>query len=177
MPNQLIGTLAPELDVSAWLNVSEALTLSSLRGRVVVLHSFQMLCPGCVLHGTPLAQRIHDCLAGDDLAVIGLHTVFEHHEAMGPASLQAYLHEFKITMPIAIDRHRGGVDIPATMMSYSMRGTPSLVLIDRAGKIRQHLFGSVDELMLGAEIGKLLSEPGVTASGDVCDMEGCTPTQ
>ncbi len=54
--------------------------------QVVVLHAFQMLCPGCVLHGTPLAQRIHDQFRAEDLTVIGLHSVFEHHDAMGPES-------------------------------------------------------------------------------------------
>jgi hypothetical protein len=28
-------------------------TASGLRGRPVLLHAFQMLCPGCVAHGTP----------------------------------------------------------------------------------------------------------------------------
>jgi peroxiredoxin len=175
MAHQLIGAAAPKLDVSAWLNTQAPLSLADLRGRVVVLHSFQMLCPGCVLHGTPLAQRIHDRLGGDDLVVIGLHTVFEHHDAMGPVSLQAYLHEFKITMPIAIDRHVPGVETPATMMAYAMRGTPSLVLIDREGNVHQHLFGAVDEVMLGVEIGMLLSEPRPPVAADSCDAGGCMP--
>jgi hypothetical protein len=28
-------------------------TASALRGRPVLLHALQMLCPGCVAHGTP----------------------------------------------------------------------------------------------------------------------------
>jgi hypothetical protein len=150
--------LAPELAISEWFH-SKPLTLAALRGKVVVLHAFQMLCPGCVLHGTPLAQRLHDQFAGPDLTVIGLHTVFEHHEAMRPVSLAAYLHEFRITMPVGVDAYDKDDPMPRTMRAFQMRGTPTLLLIDRAGRLRNHTFGSVDELMLGAEIARLLAEP------------------
>jgi hypothetical protein len=39
-----------------------------------------------------------------------------------------------------------------------MRGTPSLVLIDRHGLVRKHAFGAVDDLRIGAEIGALVQE-------------------
>jgi hypothetical protein len=44
------------------------------------------------------------------------------------------------------------------MDRYNMRGTPSLVLIDRRGLIRKHAFGPVDDLRIGAEIGALVQE-------------------
>ncbi len=153
---------APALDVVEWFNTPVPISIDELRGRVVVLHAFQMLCPGCVLSGTPLAQRIHDRLAGPDLVVIAVHTVFEHHEAMTPVSLAAHLHEFRITMPVAVDRHPEPGGAPATMTAYAMRGTPTLVVVDRAGRIRHHLFGAVDELELGVALGRLLAEPAPT---------------
>lgn len=54
-------TQAPELIVDRWFNADQPLTLAALRGRVVFLHAFQMLCPGCVSHGTPQAQRRIGC--------------------------------------------------------------------------------------------------------------------
>ena len=39
---------APELSVAEWVNTDKPLTLAGLRGRPVLLHAFQMLCPGCV---------------------------------------------------------------------------------------------------------------------------------
>lgn len=154
----MTGQRAPELDVVGWLNTDEPPTIATLRGKVVVLHAFQMLCPGCVLEGTPKAQRLHERLAGENLAVIGIHTVFEHHAAMTPVSLRAYLYEFRITMPVAIDRHETPDGMPVTMEAYGMRGTPSLVLIDRVGIVRRHWFGAVDELELGMNIAELLAE-------------------
>jgi hypothetical protein len=51
------------------------------------------------------------------------------------------------------------------MERYKMRGTPSLVLIDRRGLIRKHAFGPVDDLRIGAEIGALTQEsPAVARS-------------
>ncbi len=150
---------APELDVTQWFNAPEPLTLTGLRGKVVVLHAFQMLCPGCVGAGLPQAQRIAALFPAEEVAVIGIHTVFEHHEAMTPVALAAFLHEYRIRFPVAVDRPGGEGPIPHTMAAYGMRGTPSLVLIDRVGMLRRHAFGAEDDLKVGAEIGWLMAEP------------------
>lgn len=149
--------LAPPLSVSRWFNTARPLSLEALRGRVIVLHAFQMLCPGCVSHGLPQAQAVHRLFAGDEVAVIGLHTVFEHHDAMTPVSLAAFLHEYRIGFPVGVDeRAADGGDLPTTMRAYGMRGTPTLVVIDRAGRIRMHAFGRAEDLAVGALIGRLL---------------------
>lgn len=150
---------APELAVSQWFNTSTAITLAALRGRVILLHAFQMLCPGCVAHGTPQAQRAHELFGNSDLSVIGLHTVFEHHAAMTPVSLEAFIHEFRLTFPIGVDQPGERGLIPVTMARYEMRGTPMAVLIGRDGRIHHHGFGQEDDMALGAIIATLLSEP------------------
>ncbi len=149
--------LAPELSVSQWFNSAVPLSLESLRGRIVVLHAFQMLCPGCVAHGLPQAQAVHRQFAGEDVAVVGLHTVFEHHDAMTPVALAAFLHEYRIGFPVGVDaRGDDGGELPVTMRAYGMRGTPTLVVVDRSGRIRMHAFGRVEDLAVGALIGRLL---------------------
>ena len=150
--------IAPELSVSEWLNTEKPLTLADLRGRPVLLHAFQMLCPGCVSHGTPQTQRAHAMFRNTDLQVIGLHTVFEHHAAMTPVSLRAFVHENRLTFPIGVDT--AGVDspIPATMASYGMRGTPTLIVIRRNGTVYHHGFGQQDDMAVGAMIAAVLGE-------------------
>lgn len=150
---------APELNVSEWLNTDTPVTLAGLRGRVVVIEAFQMLCPGCIEHGIPLARTVARVFQRAPLTVLGLHTVFEHHAAMTPVSLRAFVHEFRVTFPVGVDRARG-TGLPETMRTYGMRGTPSLILIDRAGRLRAHHFGQVSEMQVGAEIATLLAEPG-----------------
>ena len=150
---------APALRVSRWLNTDEPLALEDLRGSVVVLHAFQMLCPGCVSHGIPQAKAIHNAFPPGRVRVIGLHTVFEHHEAMGEVALKAFLHEYRIAFPVGIDMaDPKGNPIPLTMQAYRLQGTPSLIILDQAGDIRLHHFGSLDDLRVGAVIGQLLTE-------------------
>jgi len=48
--------------------------------------------------------------------------------------------------------------IPRTMQIYELRGTPSLIVIDRQGMIRLNHFGHLDDLQLGALLGALLTE-------------------
>ena len=149
---------APEWDVSEWLGPEPpSLTVAGLRGRVVVIEAFQMLCPGCVSHGLPLARKVHSVL-GDEVVVLGLHTVFEHHEAMTPVSLKAFLHEYRITFPVGVDRAQGR-GTPVTMQRYGLQGTPSMIIIDKSGQLRTVAFGQVDEVSLGVQWGLLLAEP------------------
>lgn len=152
--------VAPAWQINQWFNTQAPLDLANLRGRVVVMHAFQMLCPGCVLHAVPQAERIHRQFAEDDVTVIGIHTVFEHHAAMQPVSLQAFLREFGVTHPVGIDASLPGQRVPATMQTYAMQGTPTLILIDRIGCIRLCHFGRMDDLALGAEVMRLLCESG-----------------
>lgn len=155
----MISKHAPELQVSHWLNTDAPLMLEKLKGRVVLIEAFQMLCPGCVSHGLPQAQRVANTFSQDDVVVIGLHTVFEHHEAQGTQkALAAFLHEYRVNFPVAIDAPDGTSRIPKTMATYELRGTPSLILIDRLGCVRQQLFGQQDDLKLGADIMALVLE-------------------
>jgi hypothetical protein len=157
---------APELSVQTWFNTDRPLSLASLRGRVVALVAFQVLCPHSIAAAIPQARRIHDTFEPSDVAVVGLHATFEHHQAYSLSLLKAFIHEYRLKFPIGLDSANAAGPIPHTMERYNMRGTPSLVLIDRQGLIRKHAFGSTDDLRIGAEIGALTQEvtPAVLAS-------------
>jgi hypothetical protein len=157
------STQAPELLVQSWFNTDRALPLSGLRGRVVVLAAFQVLCPNSVSAGIPQARRIYETFEPKDVAVIGLHATFEHHDAFSAAVLKVFIQEYRLKFPIALDQPNPAGPIPHTMERYKMRGTPSLVLIDRNGLVRKHAFGAVDDLRIGAEIGALTQEPAGAA--------------
>ncbi|HET9032550.1 MAG TPA: redoxin domain-containing protein [Dokdonella sp.] len=156
--------MAPELEVGRWFNTPTPITLAGLRGRVVALHTFQMLCPGCISHGIPQATRLRKMFAQKDVAVIGLHTVFEHHSVMTEEALAAFIHEYRLDFPIGVDIPGTNNPVPRTMQKYALRGTPSLVLIDRSGRLRLSHFGQIEDMQLGAVIGQLLAEPGETQS-------------
>jgi hypothetical protein len=150
---------APPWQTTTWLNSDTPLGLEHFRGRVVLLHAFQMLCPGCVANALPQAQRVAKLFAGKPLAVVGLHTVFEHHDAMGLASLRAFVHEYRIRYPVGVDMPSAdGQPLPRTMLAYEMQGTPTTVLIDAQGRRRSQRLGVHDDLLLGADIAVLLGE-------------------
>ena len=94
---------AKPLETTLWLNTPSPITLDALRGKVVLLEAFQMLCPGCVSHSLPQAMRARALFSEADVAVIGLHTVFEHHEAQGTKeALEAFLHEYRWPTALAM---------------------------------------------------------------------------
>ena len=172
--------LAPAWRIGQWFNTPSPIDLAGLRGRVVLAVAFQMLCPGCVSHGLPQAVRAREACAEGDLAVIGLHTVFEHHAAQGtPTALAAFLHEYRMPFPVGIDAPDPLGGLPQTMRIYGMRGTPTTLLIDRQGNLQLHRFGHVEDMQLGAAIATLIAK-GPLPIGAVspvavgnCTDDGC----
>lgn len=128
----------------------------------------------------------------ETVAVVGLHTVFEHHDVMTPAALEVFLHEYRWGFPVGIDEPQGR-GLPRTMEAYAMRGTPTLLIFDRTGRLRRHYFGHLDDLVLGAEVMAMVVEDDgrkteqrlrqalalpdhrrhAHAAGESCDDEGC----
>ena len=152
------GTSTPEIHISEWLNAPQDFGLAQLRGRVVLLHKFQMLCPGCVTHGIPQAQRMESLFDECDVSVVGLHTVFEHHDVMAVDALRAFVHEYRITHPIGVDQASPDSHVPQTMLRLQLRGTPSLLLLDRTGNLRASHFGRLPDTHVGAMLGALAAE-------------------
>lgn len=162
----MIFPKAPDWQVSEWLNSDRPLSLADFAGRPLVALAFQLLCPGCVGQAIPQLARARAGFPAEQLAVIAIHTVFEHHEAQGRRDvLEAFLDENRIAYPVAIDA-AGDDAIPRTMQAYGMQGTPTLLLIDGVGRLRAQYFGHVGELQLGAAIATLLAETGeIDAAG------------
>lgn len=154
-----LGALLPEWDIAQWFNTAGPLRLAELRGQVVLIHAFQMLCPGCVTHAIPQARKAHALYGEQGVAVIGLHTVFEHHEAMQPHALAAFIHEYGLRFPVGVDASsESGQPVPRTMARLGLQGTPTTLVLDRQGRLRMQHLGQVDDLQLGVLLGRLLAE-------------------
>jgi hypothetical protein len=99
---------------------------------------------------------------------------------MTPVSLNAFLQEFQVTFPVAVDAAGEG-HMPQTMEAYQLRGTPSLLIIDQKGELQAHYLGQVSELQIGAEIATIIacdrSALGADASSETasgCESGQCT---
>ncbi len=145
-----------ELSVSQWFNTDSAITLGQLKGHVVVVGAFQMLCPGCVTHSIPQLKKLHELSRDLPLTVIGLHTVFEHHQAMQPHALEAFIHEYRLSFPVGVAAYEGNNPMPKTMGDWHIRGTPSTFVFSADGDLCLSQFGHVDDLALGIFVGQLL---------------------
>lgn len=149
---------APPLLARHWLNVERAPTLEELRGRVVVLLAFQMMCPACILHALPQVARIQAAFEPNEVVVMGVHALFEHDEPTRTRALSTFLYEYGVDMPVAVDMAELDGRKPTLTEAYGFAGTPSMVLIDREGMLRAHVLGRPSDLLVGASIATLMAE-------------------
>jgi hypothetical protein len=76
---------------------------------------------------------------------------------MPAEALEVFTSEFKLPFPVGIATP-GPDGIPLSMAAYQMQGTPTLLIFDRAGRLRRHYFGRPDDILLAAEIMALAIE-------------------
>lgn len=120
---------APPLQVQQWI-AGSAVTLEQLKGKVVLLDMFQIICPGCrAVH--PHVVRMQQRYGPEGLQVIGLAVAFELQSSQTPDKIRAYVRNNRFNFPVAIDRN-----LTATFESYGARGTPYVALLDRQGRLR-----------------------------------------
>lgn len=134
-----------------WLN-SGPLKLDDGSARLNVVVVFQMLCPACVQLALPQAMKARNLFSEKRVRVIGLHSVFENHEAMTDKSLGIFLRENRIDFPVAVDDCAGSLGPPLTMTKYEFLGTPTLVIAGDDGRLLHQSFGLMSDMQLGSLI-------------------------
>lgn len=136
---------AKNLVIEKWINAPEDFKLDMSDGSIKIIHAFQMLCPGCVYRGIPQICELYNKFNSDDVKVVGLHSVFENHEAMQPHALEVFISEWKLPFPVAIDKKLPNEWMPETMKAYHLQGTPSLIVIDHKGEVQINHFGYIGQ--------------------------------
>ncbi len=159
---RLITPPRPPLFMSQWLNTDLEPRLADIGGKSVLPEAFRTLCPDCVYHGLTQARSVHGALSSHDLVVLGMHTVLEHHDAMTPSPLEAFLYAYGITFPGGGRQTEQAV--PETMAACRMRDIPSTTPIDRPGHPRRQYFGRISDLQLELHLAMLLA--GSTACSE-----------
>ena len=150
---------APLWKVSEWLN-SDPVGLPAQRGKVVLIHFFQLWCPGCNEFSIPLFQRWDERFGSrDDVNIVSIHTVFEGHDIQTADMLRAFIVDKGIRHPVGIDAYpSAGAEIPITMDRFETGGTPHVVIIDKKGLLRFTHFGHFDPDPVEGYIERILSE-------------------
>ena len=143
---------APELTgITAWIN-SDAVTLASLRGRVVLVEFWTFGCINCI-HVAPHVRAWSDTYEARGLAVIGVHTPELSFER-DLDNVRDAVAKADIRYPVAFDPDF------ATWRAYGNHYWPAIYLIDKRGHVRLVKAGEGGYDETDAAIRALLAEPG-----------------
>lgn len=149
---------APEWQISEWIN-SDPISLTDLKGKVVIVEFFQLWCPGCNRFSVPVMmeweRKYRD---NENVQLVSIHTVFEGHSYQTPEKLRSYVKEKGIRHPVGVDAHTAGQHTPITMRRYRTRGTPEMAIIDKQGRIRFRHFGGFNDRAVEGLIEELVEE-------------------
>lgn len=145
---------APEFrGVSEWIN-SDPLTLTQLKGKVVLVDFWTYSCINCQ-RTQPYLNAWHDKYADDGLVVVGMHAPEFAFEKV-PENVQRAVREARIEYPVALDNDF------STWQAYHNRFWPAKYLIDKDGLVRYTHFGEGEYKETEQIIQKLLKESGKT---------------
>lgn len=122
-----------------------AISLEGTRGRVVLLDFWFMACPGCV-GATPKLNRLRDRYEAEGLSLLSVA-----RDRGAEEELSAFIERRDI-------RYAVGVDDGESAERYGVYAYPTVVLLDRQGRIRSRHRGAVTEEKLAKEIEVLLAE-------------------
>lgn len=161
------NTNAPELNgITNWIN-SNPLTLSQLRGKVVLIDFWTYTCINCIRtlpHVTSWYEKYKDL----GFVVIGVHTP-EFEFEKDTSNVISATKQYKINYPVAQDNNY------STWNTYSNQYWPAEYLIDANGTIRRIHFGEGEYDQTEMAIRSLLKERGVKITSSLLDMTDETP--
>ena len=155
----MLGMQAPELFAETWLN-SSPLKLKKLRGKVVVIDFWATWCSPCRTV-IPSLVEMYDKYKNEGLVVLGYTRLYGSYrddlQRLGPVEPKdeirltgEFLKRYNMTYPVAIAHDKKGFE------DYSIRGIPTLIIVDKEGKIADFKIGSGNEQYVLDRIQQLL---------------------
>lgn len=145
--------------IDAWIN-STPLSLSQLRGHVVLIDFWTFSCVNCV-RTIPHLQQLHAAYAGAGLVIVGVHSPeFDFEKPV--TNVRAAVERLGVTWPVAVDSEM------ATWNAFNNQYWPAEYLIDRQGRVAYTDFGEGQYQETSAAVATLLgaraaSPPAATA--------------
>ena len=160
---------APDFEgIERWLNTADGspLSLSGLRGRVVLVDFWTYSCINC-LRTLPHLEAWDAAYRKAGLTIVGVHSPEFAFERV-PDNVRSAVQRLGVRYPVALDNDF------ATWRAYSNDYWPAEYLIDRSGRIRHVHFGEGKYRETESAIRRLLGENVHTAPTSVADA---TPGQ
>jgi cytochrome c biogenesis protein CcmG/thiol:disulfide interchange protein DsbE len=136
----LVGRAAPNFTLPQL--DGPPVTLSKLRGQIVVINFWASWCTECHVEQTAL-DRTWQQFQDSGVVVIGVN--FE--DTAGDA--RDYVRTVDVTYPVVEDAGS------RTALAYGLRGVPETFVVNRSGRIASHVIGPVDAAQLTSEINSM----------------------
>lgn len=136
------GRPAPDFTLQS--DDGQTITLSDLRGQVVVLNFWATWCPPCRAE-MPALEEVYQARREDGLVVLAVD------QAESQSQVSAFREELALTFPLLLD--------PGYVVSdeYRIRLLPSTFFIDRAGVIRGVVYGGpMNRALIESKVAPLL---------------------
>ena len=119
---------APELrNVGNWVN-SEPLTISSLRGHVVIVAFWTFECINCQ-RTLPFSNALYAKYHAKGLEIVGVHTP-ETDSEYNVDNVRKEVRALGIKYPVVTDNDY------KTWKAYGVEAWPTIVLVDKQGRVR-----------------------------------------
>jgi cytochrome c biogenesis protein CcdA/thiol-disulfide isomerase/thioredoxin len=152
LPN--VGTAPDFTDTEDWFNTpgNQPLTLTSLRGRVVLVDFWTYTCINCI-RTLPYLKAWDATYRGQGLTIVGVETP-EFSFERDASNVSDAIDQFGIKYPVVQDNEMG------TWNAYGNEYWPADYLIDAKGHVRYATFGEGDYDKTETAIRALLAEAG-----------------
>ena len=123
-------------------------TLSELRGKVVMVNLWASWCPPCRAE-MPAIEKVYQANKDRGLEVLAVNTTYQD----GEGEAAAFATNYGLTFPIPLDR------TGAVSARYLLRALPSTFFVDRRGVIRSVVIGGpMSEAVIQSKVEDLLEE-------------------
>lgn len=122
-------------------------TLSELRGKVVMINLWASWCGPCRIE-MPAIEKVYRAYEDQGFLVLGVNSTFQDSES----DAAAFVRELGLTFPILLDR------AGAVSRRYQLRALPSTYFVDRKGIIRSAVFGTMNDAFIESKVAELIGE-------------------
>ena len=137
-----VGQPAPEFDLTL-LN-GQKVALKDFLGKLVVIIFWSSGCPHC-LREAPILEAVYKQYYKQSLAVVGVNVIQDQE-----SKARAFVEKYKLTFPV-------GHDASGEIISlYAVQAVPTIILVDKVGKLIERHEGELTKLKLRQRIDALL---------------------